>query len=185
MKQLIRQILDEYRSRWNTDSINVKEVITDSELDSVTDAIVNSIESNDLSIENTAEGWADAHDVDEVETERKKWICSLCGKSTFEVDWDYIGSGYNHLGCELEIEMKNDRRRKNSLQRKHEEKVFGGDTGIDADFHYGGDDIGDGHNSKQLHEDEWMEEDIFKMEDIPVILDNIREQEKREKENKK
>ena len=36
--------------------------------------------------------------------------------------------------------MKEDRRRKNSLQKKHEEKVFdgnipfGGDTGTDADF---------------------------------------------------
>ena len=161
MKQLVRQILDEYRSRWNTDSINVKEVITDSELDSMTDAIVDGIKSNDIPIKKTAEGWCEKLDVNvEEEEERKKWVCSLCGKSTFEVDWDYIGSGYNHLGCELEIEMAEDRRRKNSLLKK---KVFGnnissrtiddagvntksgkyvgggnipfgGDTGTDADF---------------------------------------------------
>ena len=178
MKQLIMNILNKFPDNLNWGSTSAREGIAD--------AIVDGINSGDIPIKKTAEGWYDNFDVNvEEKEERKKWVCSLCNKSTWEVDWDYIGSGYNHLGCELEIEMKNDRRRKNSLQRKHEEKVFGGDTGIDADFHYGGDDIGDGHNPKQLHEDDWMEEDIFKMEDIPVILDNIREQEKREKENKK
>ena len=32
---------------------------------------------------------------------RKAWVCEICGKNTFEVDSDYIGSRYNHLGCEL------------------------------------------------------------------------------------
>ena len=35
---------------------------------------------------------------------RASWVCSICGKNTFEVDSDYIGSGTNHLGCELESE---------------------------------------------------------------------------------
>ena len=76
---------------------------------------------------------------------RESWVCSICGKSTYEVDYDYIGSGTNHLGCELKLEMKgdkrvtkdrrkDDRREKNWLQKKHENKVFGGDTGIDADY---------------------------------------------------
>ena len=29
------------------------------------------------------------------------WTCSLCGKNTHEVDYDYLGSGTNHLECEL------------------------------------------------------------------------------------
>ena len=33
------------------------------------------------------------------------WVCDICGKDTSEIDYDYIGSGTNHLGCELEIEM--------------------------------------------------------------------------------
>ena len=37
--------------------------------------------------------------------EEDKWICEICGKNTYGVDWDYIGSGTNHLGCELEAEM--------------------------------------------------------------------------------
>ena len=36
---------------------------------------------------------------------KKSWVCQICGKNTYDVDWDYIGSGTNHLGCELEAEM--------------------------------------------------------------------------------
>ena len=36
---------------------------------------------------------------------RESWICQICEKNTYDVDWDYIGSGTNHLGCELEIEL--------------------------------------------------------------------------------
>ena len=33
------------------------------------------------------------------------WTCDHCGKHTHEVDYDYLGSGTNHLGCELKLEM--------------------------------------------------------------------------------
>jgi len=111
---------------------------------------------------------------------RAAWVCSICGENTFEVDYDYIGSGYNHLGCELKSQEEIDeyvedideqayaqgrgsshrvvddagvdietgkyvgdsgvRREKNWLQKKHENKVFGGDTGTDADFGHETDD---------------------------------------------
>jgi len=87
---------------------------------------------------------------EELETQRAKetWVCSICGKSTYNVDYDYIGSGTNHLGCELEIEMADEdartmpdglrrakelaqeaieegmRRTKNDMQLEHEDKVF-------------------------------------------------------------
>ena len=35
---------------------------------------------------------------------RASWVCDICGENTFEVDSDYIGSGTNHLGCELKAE---------------------------------------------------------------------------------
>ena len=47
------------------------------------------------------------YELDEQEA-RASWVCSLCGENTFDVDSDYIGSGTNHLGCELESE--NDRK---------------------------------------------------------------------------
>ena len=137
MKQFIMNILNRFPENLNWGSIAAREGIAD--------AIVNGIESGNIPIKKTAEGWYDKLEVSvEEDEERKKWVCSLCGKSTFEVDWDYIGSGYNHLGCELEIEMAEDRRRKNSLQKKHENKVFGGDTGTDADF---GHDMGGNYES--------------------------------------
>ena len=36
------------------------------------------------------------------------WICNICGGSTFEVEYDYIGSETNHLQCELKQEIKNE-----------------------------------------------------------------------------
>jgi len=35
----------------------------------------------------------------------KDQICTICGKSTKDVDYEYMGSGNNHLKCELEKEM--------------------------------------------------------------------------------
>jgi len=40
---------------------------------------------------------------------RDSWVCGICGESTYDVDYDHVGSGTNHLGCELEIEMKNEK----------------------------------------------------------------------------
>ena len=33
------------------------------------------------------------------------WICEICEEDTSKVEYDYIGSGYNHLCCELKVEM--------------------------------------------------------------------------------
>jgi hypothetical protein len=40
---------------------------------------------------------------DEIEEQKARatWVCSICGKNTADVDYDYLGSGTNHLGCEL------------------------------------------------------------------------------------
>ena len=48
---------------------------------------------------------------------RETWVCDICGENTFDVDWDYIGSGTNHLGCELEVEMKSDKRVSNDRRK--------------------------------------------------------------------
>ncbi len=34
-------------------------------------------------------------------------ICNICGENTENVEYDYIGSGANHLQCELELEQEN------------------------------------------------------------------------------
>jgi hypothetical protein len=84
------------------------------------------------------------YELDEQEA-RKAWVCMKCGKSTFEVEDDYLVHPKLHLGCALEEELKgkdikeqyieasekyfNDtesvvERTKNWSQKKHEEKVF-------------------------------------------------------------
>ena len=32
------------------------------------------------------------------------WTCDICNKNTHEVNYDYLGSGTNHLSCELKQE---------------------------------------------------------------------------------
>jgi hypothetical protein len=32
------------------------------------------------------------------------WTCEICNEHTHEVDYDYLGSGTNHLSCELKQE---------------------------------------------------------------------------------
>ena len=39
---------------------------------------------------------------------RDSWVCSICGENTADVDYDYIGSGTNHLGCELKSQEEID-----------------------------------------------------------------------------
>ena len=38
------------------------------------------------------------------------WTCDHCGKNTHEVDYDYLGNGTNHLKCELEKELKEEKK---------------------------------------------------------------------------
>ena len=34
-----------------------------------------------------------------------QWTCDICGEHTHEVEYDYLGSNRNHLGCELREEI--------------------------------------------------------------------------------
>ena len=38
------------------------------------------------------------------------WTCDLCGKNTHEIDYDYLGNGTNHLKCELEKELEQEKK---------------------------------------------------------------------------
>jgi len=40
----------------------------------------------------------------DVKNKDNDWICSVCGKDSSKVEYDYIGSGTNHLQCDLELE---------------------------------------------------------------------------------
>ena len=113
MKQLILDVLEDVsRGQPNLASEAARKMVAN--------LIVGAIKSKpwylnlntlDGNVNRTAEECAEYYVSDE-EKEKAKWVCELCGKSTYEVEYDYIGSGYNHLGCELKIEMAEDRRKK-------------------------------------------------------------------------
>ena len=126
MKQIIKRVLEEIStSQVNLSSASARDMLSD-EIESA------------LNVSGEYKKYT-KYELDEQEA-RKTWVCGICGKNTFEVEDDYIGSGTNHLGCELELEMKDnkrvtkdrrqgDRREKNYSQKKHEDKVFGHDQG--------------------------------------------------------
>jgi|LUMJ01.1.fsa_nt_gb hypothetical protein len=96
MKQIIKDVLRRYEdSQQNLSSESARNLIA-SEIEAV------------LGHKGTYHEYTDS-EVEE-QKDRESWVCSICGKSTYDVDWDYLGSGTNHLGCELELEMKDDKR---------------------------------------------------------------------------
>ena len=137
MKQLIKDVLEDM----STGQINLE---SEASRELIANTIIANIKTN-----NGRKGWVldlstldsgpkldtPIYEKSEEWKVKESWVCSICGKNTYDVDWDYIGSGTNHLGCELESEMKgdkrvtkdrrkDDRREKNWSQKKHEDKVF-------------------------------------------------------------
>jgi len=154
MKQIIMNVLDDMsESQINLASETARETVSS--------LISAALKTNGFYKEYTD------YELDEQKA-RAAWVCSICGENTFEVDYDYIGSGYNHLGCELKSQKEIDeyiedideqsyaqgrksskdlkfdiiteelytdepheelpfrkRVKKNWLQEKHENKVFG------------------------------------------------------------
>ena len=108
MKQLIKDVLEDM----SQDQINLA---SETARETIATVIISAIRASD-------KGWyLDLDHSEEREKEDKKileshkteewkvkesWVCSICGKNTYDVDWDYIGSGTNHLGCELELNIK-------------------------------------------------------------------------------
>ena len=110
MKQIIKDVLDDMSTgQINLGSEAARKVITN--------AIASALKTKGSYKEYTD------YELDEQEA-RASWVCSICGKNTFEVDSDYIGSGTNHLSCEIRLELDENYRKKNWSQKKHEEKVF-------------------------------------------------------------
>jgi hypothetical protein len=93
MKQTIRQVLDDMKdSQINLGSETARETIA-------------SLVSVALKDKGTYTEYDDS-EIEEQEA-RATWVCSICGENTADVDYDYLGSGTNHLGCELEVESNN------------------------------------------------------------------------------
>ena len=90
------------------------------------------------------------HECDEQQA-RDTWICSICGKSTYAVDYDYLGSGTNHLECELKIDLKD---------RSREEKIS--EETVNVDYIYESPDGGETVYRRKFGEDE---RELYKVKD--------------------
>ena len=87
MKQLIKDVLDDM----STGQINLS---SSSARKLIATTITAALKTKGFYKEYTE------YELDEQKA-RASWVCSICGENTFEVDYDYIGTGTNHLGCEL------------------------------------------------------------------------------------
>ena len=95
MKQIIKSVLDCYMDK----QINLG---SEAARENITSEIFEALIENGTYIKNS--------EMDkQMEHEKEKWVCSICGKNTYNVEYDYIGSGTNHLGCELKIEMADEK----------------------------------------------------------------------------
>ena len=94
--------------------------------ETIANAIVAAIKTNkkgwflDLS---SVDGWPKLdkpiYEKTDEQKARETWVCFICGENTFEVDYDYIGSGTNHLGCELESDNRLKQYEKEKEKAKH------------------------------------------------------------------
>ena len=91
MKHIIKNVLDD---------MNGKQVNLDSDAARI---MLSNLISAALKDNGTYKNYTE-YELEEQKA-KESWICTICGGNTFEVDYDYIGTGTNHLGCELKMEM--------------------------------------------------------------------------------
>ena len=114
MKQIIMDVLDDMSdSQINLASETARETVSS--------LISAALKAQGYNNSNKVNSYLTTDLSEEEQKARETWVCSICGENTYDVDYEYIGSCTNHLGCELKVEM----REKNWLQKKHEDKVFG------------------------------------------------------------
>ena len=92
MKQIIKNVLDD---------------VSDNQINLASDAAretVSSLISAALKAKGSYKEYTE-YELDEQKA-REYWVCGVCGKSTFEVEEDYLVHPRLHLGCALEEEDK-------------------------------------------------------------------------------
>ena len=111
MKKLIKEVLDDLEhGQINLGSKSAREMIAN-------------LISAALKAKGSYKEYTD-HEIDE-EKARASWVCAICGKNTYDMDWDYIGSGTNHLSCEVRLELDEKYLKKNEALKLAEEIIEG------------------------------------------------------------
>ena len=140
MKKLIKEVLDDLKyGQINLESKSAREMIAN---------LISAV----LKAKGSYKEYTD-YEIDEQKA-KASWVCVICGKSTYELDYDYLGSGANHLSCELRLEQDEKYREKNWSQKKHEDKVFNDYVeDIDEQAYAQGRKSSKDNSQKQLFED--------------------------------
>ena len=84
--------------------------------------------------------------------EEEKWVCKHCDESTFEVEYDYIGSEYNHLSCDLKSEQKNDIQKRIYTELTVDGLPAGGDSQAVFESHKLAEEIIDNKDAPYVYE---------------------------------
>jgi len=88
----IREDLKEIKS-------DLKAFITDETSKNYVQALIDNVNKNNLNV-------GDSLTEEELSQEYlDQWTCDICGEHTHKVEYDYLGSNRNHLGCELKEEI--------------------------------------------------------------------------------
>ena len=94
MKQIIMNVLDDMsESQINLGSETARKTISS--------LISAALKAQGYNNKNKVNSYLTADLSEEEQKARDSWVCSICGENTADVDYDYIGSGTNHLGCEM------------------------------------------------------------------------------------
>ena len=91
----IREDLKEIKS-------DLKTFMTDETSRDYVQALIDNVNKGNLSVGDFLE--KPSNETDE-QLYLEHWTCDICGEHTHEVEYDYLGSNRNHLGCELKHEI--------------------------------------------------------------------------------
>ena len=118
MKQIIMDVLDDMSdSQINLASETARETVT-------------SLISAALKTKGSYKEYTE-YELDEQKA-REYWVCGVCGKSTFDVEDDYLVHPKLHLGCALEEEAKGKDIKEQYLEAS--EKYFDDDSDENVKF---------------------------------------------------
>jgi hypothetical protein len=94
MKQLIKDVLEDLsRGQVNLGSEAAREVVATTIM---------------ITLKEKGEYKKYTDDDLEEQEAREYWVCQICKKSSYDLDWDYIGTGTNHLSCEVRLAIDKD-----------------------------------------------------------------------------
>jgi len=106
MKEIIKNVLSQYKdAQINLGSDSAVENIS-AEIETAILKHFDPFNQNDFSPDEGNHRWPglDAIIKENGGLPGSEWVCGICGEDTSRVEYDYIGTGYNHLKCELEHE---------------------------------------------------------------------------------